>query len=239
MPTRVVDAGVSDSFPRDDFPRDNFPRFIMVPRAEGACRGRTMKLSGLFLTAALAAAAISGASAAGATTYVGTQKIGNASTVLTVVTNGDVGALTAADILEVTADIRDQYGNVTVDSKNGYLAYFGGDYLSATATNLTYTITPGFSEFDVGSGTGNLPFFCIGGTCGDPSYKNGPQAGISFDTAGRIDPAAAEELSGNVQLGAISAAPEPGTWLMMFAGVAMIGRAMRYRSRRPQGILVA
>jgi hypothetical protein len=171
---------------------------------------------------------------ANATTYTGTETIGSATAALTVVTDGATGPLQQSDILDVQAVLNDQYGTATIDSATGYLTYIGGDYLSATPTTLSYEVTTGFSALDVGTGTGNLPFFCIGGFCGDPTYVNGQQPGLSFDTKGATEPTtAAEVFTGDVQIATlapiVSGTPEPSTWGLMIAGIGGIGLALRRR----------
>jgi hypothetical protein len=204
-----------------------------------------MKLKAILLATYVGALVIGGAGAASATTYTGTETIGSATAVLTVVTDGATGTLQESDILDVQAVLTDQYGTATINSATGYLTYIGGNYLSATPTTLSYDVTTGFSAFDVGTGTGNLPFFCIGGFCGDPTYANGQRPGLSFNTEGQTEPTtAAEVFTGNVQIatlapasGTISAAPEPSSWALIIAGVAMVGGMMRYRARR-SGLLL-
>ena len=54
---------------------------------------------------------------------------------------------------------------------------------------------------------------------------NDADGNVLVDAQGTLDPT-------SITIGAVSAAPEPATWLLLFAGVAMIGGMLRSGRRR-------
>ena len=73
------------------------------------------------------------------------------------------------------------------------------------------------SSMDIGAGTGSVPLFT--GPDSDPLLSTGTFTFSAADGPGQIR----FEVSG---------APEPSTWALMIAGIAMIGGTLRYRRSR-------
>ncbi|HWF01710.1 MAG TPA: PEPxxWA-CTERM sorting domain-containing protein [Caulobacteraceae bacterium] len=128
--------------------------------------------------------------------------------------------------------------NFAVDS--GYLQFgTGPDAIIQTFTPSSSgadTRTPGFFQIFIdASDSGVLDLVINGGaTLTDPSPPYFPSLTGFDDTVDRYDTTSAlgVALGGRVADFAfldITSAPEPSTWLMMIAGVGLVGGAMRHR----------
>lgn len=83
-----------------------------------------------------------------------------------------------------------------------------------------------------------------GGTETNPTFTSGTYALFYAPNYNdpNFDPFAPSVFAGNLNVSAISAvsaAPEPETWALMFAGVAMLGIMLRFGRRRQGAALVA
>ena len=89
----------------------------------------------------------------------------------------------------------------------------------------TYLDRNGVS-FTTGKGTYNL-FFGLGGYGELKQNADGSATSSNIGGTFTVGPAA------------VSAAPEPGVWALMFGGIAMMGAMMRFGRRRSGGAVVA
>ncbi len=155
-------------------------------------------------------------------TYAGSQSEYGLTANYTITTDGALGYLAARDLLDYS---------VTVANVSGYLAP-GSNSFNKSNSSFGNTgeldFTSSSIELDPGNRAGN-------------AYFDGPDGGGLF-----LDPNStyvlqyvengqsedATGLGNSTFASAVSAAPEPSTWALMIAGVAMIGGMLRFGRRR-------
>ena len=130
---------------------------------------------------------------------------------------------------------------------------------AGTVSSFSYVLSPDTISVNVPAGSfANLPFNGVTFTdqTRDPGITDvslasntgseAPQLSftsnsVSLNFAGYSNFSGNETLTYDLSFPApaapVSAAPEPGAWLLMFAGVAMIGSALRFNRR--QGLAIA
>jgi len=105
-----------------------------------------------------------------------------------------------------------------------YSAFDGtGAYAGITGFSISSLAEVGYPELGLFYGSNNVNYIITAGTLN------------SSDTA--ITGSIVNEAGGAYTITAVSAAPEPGMWALMFAGVAMVGSFLRLS--RKQGVLAA
>ena len=153
-----------------------------------------------------------------------------------------VAALMAASSVAATA-------NASGTDFNGASGNFGASDITSAFSD-TYDFNTGSGLFDISLSTASsaidfttltfdgTPLEFAGSMFGNQYYGLGPVAVSAGEQALTIDgsftPTAAYSsgsYDGTVEFTAVSAAPEPSTWALMIAGVAMIGAMLRYGRR--------
>jgi hypothetical protein len=179
-------------------------------------------------------------SPASATLYNVDITSGSNSIVGSITTDSATGSLGTGNItdwsllISVSGSSFDLLGPVS--GNNSQVVVYGSAF-TATGTGLFYDFSssgPGFSAVDFqnpGIGSG-INYFCLNGAAGNCS-GNPSAIGINANGNGSFIPE-----SGNVQIGAVGAVPEPSTWAMMILGFAGIG-FMAYRRKSKPALIAA
>lgn len=180
-----------------------------------------------YLLAMTALATVS--SAANAITYVGTRAVGTATASLTIETDGSLGVLGTANIVDWTIAMVDGADSFTLTGPlsggNSQLIVQGAG-LTATATSLMFDFgaASGLALFQAPSIGAGKTFYCVqinGCFDGDgPGEAIDPRQNFSF---------VREARQGNVVLATAGGVPEPAAWGMMLVGFAAVGASMRSR----------
>jgi hypothetical protein len=181
-----------------------------------------MKSFGRMITAMVA---LGSAAAAQAATYVGTRVIGELTVSLNLVTDGTIGALSSANIVDFDVTLTHGIFGASSFSRSGggILLYNFG--LSATPTAITFNTdlpnvfllrTPDY-----------MAFYCIYGTSG--ACLDGQRNELAFHPVAGLQqlPVASGLVTlATVQSGTI---PEPDSWALLIAGFGVVGAAARRR----------
>jgi hypothetical protein len=182
-------------------------------------------LSGLLACASLAQA--------GPITYTLTvTTIGSGTVTGSITTDGTLGTLTDADIIDWNIALKPNPGTPFTlfgplsGNNSGYLS--SGSNLSATATQLAFDFSlDGFSLFQNPAAGSSINYICFAGNgtlCGNfngPSINDGTDVfGVNTQT---------EPLS-SVVIGAAAGVPEPSTVGMLGLGLIGLGFARRFRA---------
>jgi hypothetical protein len=171
--------------------------------------------------------------AADATVYTSTRTVGTATAQLSITTDGKIGMLAAANILDFTITLTN--GSVTTTlfgpaGEQNASAQISGPAFTATATQLLFNFdVPGnnyalfIGDLDIGRPSYCLQTnFCWDNNGGGEIINAGPNFS-SFQVGRR---------SGTEVIASTAAAvPEPATWAMMIAGFGLGGAGMRARRR--------
>lgn len=159
-------------------------------------------------------------------------------------TDGTIGVLHAANILDWTLSLVDHLDatqNYTLTKANSLLLEDGGGALSATATALLFNYS-GAGEFLIQAKTpgpySGSRYFCFsaaGGAClpGEtisPGYATSDGVVLTGDSA----PIGSQSLTPPSLPGGV---PEPATWAMMLVGFGGVGMALRDTRRRSKAAL--
>lgn len=171
-----------------------------------------------------------------ATVYIGTSAVGPGSVHRSITTDGTIGALSSANIVDWTIEVMDGSGSTFIFqgplSGNNSGVSSGGSQLSATATDLIF-------DFDFPTEDGAYLLFMASTAVGQGYCLqlnrcfdfDGPAEGFNLGTNGLQRSA----RSGAFSLGsvaAVSAVPEPSSWAMVILGFGMMGGAMRSRRQK-------
>jgi hypothetical protein len=142
----------------------------------------------------------------------------------TIVTDGTIGTLTTADILDWSITVQIGASAAVISPANSVLSPIDSLGVTATPTQLIfdYDIFNGYFDFSTPSDT---QAFWIGG-----SVTNGSIGGFidSSEIAGSFN-----DLNGSVVIAQVTAVPEPSTWAMMILGFAGIGFMASRRKSKP------
>jgi PEP-CTERM motif len=140
----------------------------------------------------------------------------------TIVTDGTIGTLTTADILDWSITVQIGASAAVISPANSVLSPIDSLGVTATPTQLIfdYDIFNGYFDFSTPSDT---QAFWIGG-----SVTNGSIGGFidSSEIAGSFN-----DLNGSVVIAQVTAVPEPSTWAMMILGFCGLG-FMAYRRKQ-------
>lgn len=177
-------------------------------------------------------------------TYNVNRTIGGGSVSGFIVTNGALGTLSDANLVDwqLTVSAPNLQGgpNSFIQMSNPGNNFLGvsisGTAVSATASDLYFNFGVGNDSFLVFYSLNNaataISYWCL--TAG-PISCNGetpPSENIGFDANGQSN--AASEFrgqAGNVSIASVSAVPEPETYAMMLAGLGLLGFAARRRKQ--------
>ena len=173
---------------------------------------------------AAVAALTLGGTAARATeyTYSGTLTAGGVFASYSITTARDDGILAGSGVVDFTFDLTSPAGKVQLNPSN--TSYNG--VFSATPLTLSQNgfIPDSFTGPDVETGSQSYPnevVFSSTETSVRESTASGQYGGDVPNPTGVV-----------ATLSAVSAAPEPSTWLLMFAGIGGIGVMMRQAKRK-------
>lgn len=176
----------------------------------------------------LVLAALMAGSSAQALTYVGSSAVGNSSATYTIVTDGTLGALTAANFVSWSGTVTS--ASQTQSFTNGNFFNILGGTTTATATQLLFdSSNVGFLAF--GNSDGNIfTALCWSGLGASCAGEAGPSKVVAADYA---DDWELGSVSGTVLVAGVAGAiPEPSTWALMILGFGMAGATMRRRAVR-------
>ena len=188
-----------------------------------------MRTSIWFITLALAAA-LSPAAAKADITYAVDETVGAGSATGFITTNGTIGTLDIADILDWNLTLNDgTHPAVDLEgpaSGNNSLALLVGSDLTATPTQLIFA-------FGAADG-GRLQFYVIGGPviCYSTIVDCTGTIGVSLDTLTPDTHFVFTALSDTEAIAGPVLAPEPATVILLPAGIALL-LLMRKRFARP------
>ena len=188
-----------------------------------------MRTSTWFITLALAAA-LSPAAAKADITYAVDETVGAGSATGFITTNGTIGTLDIADILDWNLTLNDgTHPAVDLEgpaSGNNSLALLVGSDLTATPTQLIFA-------FGAADG-GRLQFYVIGGPviCYSTIVDCTGTIGVSLDTLTPDTHFVFTALSDTEAIAGPVLAPEPATVILLPAGIALL-LLIRKRFARP------
>ncbi len=190
----------------------------------------------IFALLAGVAGALALGSAASATTYDFSYLGQDGDTFSGTFSGTQTGSL--VDITSVS-DVKfnglDFTGPLSVDSYAGGPGgcYGNGCYVAGGATvSLTNPMADNFLFIGPGNPASNY-FYVIpwSNGAGNTTAVQGAFAGVAYDNYN------GEFVASNLKVSAISAAPEPSVWMLMIAGLAMVGGALRIGRKRGAGSL--
>ena len=174
----------------------------------------------------LTAASVVLATQADAATYLASRAVGaNGFVDLSITTDGTLGNLATANIVDYTIKLTDTHGTLTLTRANSGYAITSG--LSATATNLLFDFSgTGYALFQSPSVGSGRDVYCLAGqTCGFYSHAENLLVGTDYTATGISTTARS-----GVQIVATAGVPEPATWAMMVLGFGAVGGALRRRT---------
>lgn len=178
--------------------------------------------------AATLAVAMLNASAAHATTYIDNHTAAGATVSLSVTTNGALGMLTTDDITAFDISVTSGSNAISLISgvNNASVLLFGGA-LTATPTDLIFNFSSPNSFLAFYRTGGDHYCFETAGGCGGGSNSESFRFGTDpFQTVQRFSSQTVASVA------VTSPVPEPETWILMLAGFAAVGGAMRSRRRQ-------
>lgn len=198
-----------------------------------------MKLATFCATACLLL--LSAGDAAANITYVANRAVGDGTLDLSITTDGTLGLLTSANILDWSLDLDDGVTAITLEGPSGLnnsIARVFGDRLTATASDLLFDFDFVF-EFDPASFTIQIfpgvagigavdPYWCVAASfaCFDQQEESFSSDGTSVELS---------HHTGLFVVGSVNTAvPEPAAWALAITGFAAAGIALRRHARTAQ-----
>ena len=176
--------------------------------------------------------------AAASITYVANRAVGAGVLDLSITTDGTLGVLTSANILDWSLGLDDGFTAITLEGPGGLnnsAARISNTGLSATAFDLVYDfdvvsqiVTPAAFVIQIFNPGGELePFWCVAYSgCADTQTESFSTDAMAFQVSQR---------TGQFVVGSVSsAAPEPAAWALAITGFATAGVALRRRGRTAQ-----
>lgn len=174
------------------------------------------------------AGALALSSAAGAVTYAGSTTIDGLTANISVTTDGTLGAINAGNIIAYSMEFTDGVDSFFADNLVATLTLT--EDLLATASQLILPFPAAYDgnhEFGIRV-WGFQYYFAVGqGSVYNSAYAET----INWTGVGNISRA----VTGDYVIGSAAVAPgvpEPASWVMMIAGLALSGAALRRRSAR-------
>jgi len=141
----------------------------------------------------------------------------------TITTNGNLGTLTSADILDYSLTVSNGLFSSSFNQGGSFLpAQVSGTNLTATASALFFNYSDGAGSF--GLGAPNDTFLCFDDSagCEGAAAITGIQVAISGILANTTQ-------SGTQQIAAVSAVPEPPSIILLGSGLLAFAGAARKR----------
>lgn len=164
---------------------------------------------------------------ASAAVYVVSQSGGGVSATGTITTDGTLGSLGNANVIDWQFNLNDGSGTFSLNGSANSQRSISGSGLTATATGLFFDFSgAGFALFQNPSIGSGVNFICFAGNnvCGGGTNR-------TSITVSNFGGGFAQQ--GVQQIGRLDgqgAVPEPATWALMMLGFGGIGYAMRRRA---------
>ncbi|KPF70998.1 hypothetical protein IP88_10985 [alpha proteobacterium AAP81b] len=168
------------------------------------------------------------ASGAGATTYYGSWTVGTTTAVYSLTTNGALGILHSADLLDGTATVTrgpDQasfvHGNNVRSGGEGLYAVGRTLFFNSNSDNL-FLLGNNVNVANNSIFTG-ICFGSLGASCGGYQPARSVLVAYAYEQNFEYTP-----YSGIVTVG-IATVPDPAVWMTLVTGLAAVGAALRRR----------
>ena len=184
-----------------------------------------------FSSALALAVAVISASSAQAATYIGNRTIGTGSVNLSITTDGTLGVINSANIVDYSIDLLNLDSSFSLNQANSDV-FINGTAFTATTTDLLFNFgSNGFALFQApGIGSGET-FYCLqGGSTGCFDFA-GPGEGVEAN-GDYVFPRASGSGVQSIATASMGAVPEPTTWILMLLGMAGIGFSMRRKANQ-------
>ena len=180
---------------------------------------------------ALFAAALLTAVPASAITYVGNRTVGASNVSLSITTDGTLGVLSQANIIDWTVTVSDALNSGTFIPGPGNRFTLLGSAVSASATELGFDFGSANGVMVFGNTENGAPgkYYCIdavGGKCGI-AFLGGEYADPFSDSTNFYSKAG----GGRIVLANVAdtGVPEPSSWALLIAGFGLTGAVARRR----------
>jgi hypothetical protein len=181
---------------------------------------------------ALFAAAFLAAVPASAITYVGNRTVGTSNVSLSITTDGTLGVLSQANIVNWTVSVNDgvNAGTFTPGAGNRFTMLGSGFTASATQFSFDFGATGSFMVF---GNTENGPpgkYYCIdaGLSCLGAGFGAGGEYADPFANSTDFYSRAGRGVEVLATV-ATTGVPEPASWAMLIAGFGLTGASARRR----------
>jgi hypothetical protein len=140
----------------------------------------------------------------------------------TITTNGDTGPLTGTDIVSWDLTLNDNTNSIELTKTNGQVLLSVG-VLTASLTDLSFNFSgPGYLAFALGSDS-TRDVLCYQSSSGECVFESGTGAGETVNNIANDGLSTFTSESGNQVIASVpSAAPEPGTGVLLLIGAGIL-----------------
>lgn len=142
----------------------------------------------------------------------------------TITTDGTLGTLTTANILSFDLSLTISFVSASFTNGGSFIAQIEGTDVTATASGLFYDFGGPVSFFNLGSSTDET-FLCFGNAGG--CAGSGGMTAVTASIAGLVGLSPTQ--SGEVQIAAVTAVPEPPTLALLGSGLFGVAAVLRKR----------